>query len=223
MWPFSNKGDLPSNGAKLSALVRGITDAVQSASDIAGQQHFDLFRNYFDLEDGKLVPRVVRMELADGSVMDVPVLLLVNPSSYQLKKLEIEMNVRLKPAEVKRAIEHGTAGAEALRESYRVEMGHKNAKDGCNLKLVFEAEDELPEALSQLMERLSNGYIMPTKADEAKDRPTWMPPGMGSDSGKCTRRHTQRAIEPDEPETDEHDPSDWQPVDGGDDIFPRGE
>jgi len=201
--------------AKLSALVRGVMAAVQSASDIAGQQHFDLFANFFDRgEDGKLVPRVVRIELADGSTMDVPVICLVNPTSFMMKRLQVGMTVRLKPQEVKDAVQHGVAKAGASRQSYAVEMGHNKAKDGVRLVMHFEATDDAPESLNRLMEELQNGYQVVTPKGSAPERPMWLPPDAtkGEETGQVTRRidRGNRDVALDDGEIAE--PHDW---DGG--------
>jgi len=161
--------------AKLSALVRGIMSAVQSASDIAGQQHLDLLTNFFQpAEDGKLVPRVVRITLPNGQSMDVPLICLVNPSSYYLSEMSVELAVKLAPGELKAAVEKGVEAAGGTRQSYHVEMVNKEAKDAVKVSMKFEAEDNEPEALSRLLEQLTNGYAVPTKTPDGT-LPLWTP------------------------------------------------
>lgn len=157
--------------AKLSALVRGIMDSVQSASELAGQQHFEAFRNYFIVSpEGTLQPRYLRIGLADGSVLDVPAFTIVNPSSYVLKRLDVRMAVVLEPHEIKAAVAHGVAQSAGSRCSYAVRLGHEGAKGAVKLRLTFEAEDNAPEALNRIIEELGRS-ITPTKAP--LERPLW--------------------------------------------------
>lgn len=210
-WPWGRKArerKIVKEQAKLSGLIRGIMSAVQSASDIAGQQHFDLLGNYFVHDkDGQIQPKCIRVEMADGRTMDVPLICLMNPASYHLAELDIEMAIRLKHGEVKRAIEKGVDKAVAHRQSYHVEMGHANAKDAVKLKIKFKADDQMPEGFNRLIEELQNTYVTPApKGQEATDRALWMPSESGSGTGK-TVRLDQGALEPNPP-TEEHEPLD---------------
>jgi hypothetical protein len=161
--------------AKLSALVRGIMSAVQSASDIAGQQHLDLLTNFFHCaDDGSVVPRVVRIALPQGQSMDVPLICLVNPSSYYLSEMSVELAIKLSPGELKAAVEKGVETAGGSRQSYHVEMTNKEAKDAVKVSMKFEAEDTEPEALTRLLESLTNGYAVPTRSPDSR-LPLWSP------------------------------------------------
>lgn len=196
MWFWKSKEKkMAEQQAKLSGLVRGIMSAVQSASDIAGQQHFDLFSNYFYEEDGKLVPKVVRIALVDGKMIDVPLICLINPASYHLSKMEIEMSVRLRPGEIKSAVEKGVDNPGAQRQSYHVEMGHAKSKDAVKILMTFTSDDSEPEALSRILEELQNGYIVASK--NLPDRPVWMPDGG---TGKIVNK--SKALEPNDKKED---------------------
>lgn len=174
--------------AKLSALVRGIMSAVQSASDIAGQQHFDLIANYFDCDEtsGRLIPKVIRLSLPNGQTMDVPLICLINPASYHLSEMTVDMSLRLSPGEVKAAIEKGVDEAGASRQSYHVEMSHQGDKGAVKISMKFSADESEPEALSRLIEQLTNTYTTPTKTPD-ESLPVWFP-SKGSPTGKMIRQ-----------------------------------
>ena len=158
-WPWGKESKKVQQN-KLSGLVRGLMHAVQRASDMAGQQHFDLLDNYFDkAEDGTLIPRVVRVQTAPGKVMEVPTIALLNPGSFTMASLEVEMHVKLVANEVKDAVAHGVEQARGQRVSYGVEMGHKQSKDAVNLRVTFKADDHIPEAFTRLVEELQNGIM----------------------------------------------------------------
>lgn len=161
--------------AKLSGLVRGIMSAVQSASDIAGQQHFDLISNYFDeSNDGTLIPKIIRIKLDDNKSLDVPLICMVNPSSYQMSKMQIDMYVKLKPGEAKAAIEKGVDEGRASRNSCLVEFGHSNSKNSVKLKMCFKCNKSEPESIARMIEELQNNYVTPTSNPD-KNLPIWTP------------------------------------------------
>ena len=138
--------------AKLSALIRGMMGAVQSASDMAGQQHYNLIKNFFEEnDDGSLSPRVVRMKLADDSLMDVPLVCLTNPSSYHLKSLEIDMAITLKSGAIKDGVRHGVSESRAKAQDYHVEVGRGGDNNAVKVKILFSADENMPEAVALMM------------------------------------------------------------------------
>lgn len=175
---------------KLSGLVRGIMSAVQSASDIAGQQHFDLISNYFDVEeDGTLIPKIIRIKLNDDKYLDVPLICMVNPSSYKMSKMQVSMFVKLKPGEAKAAIEKGVDESKASRNSCLVEFGHSNSKNAVKIKMCFLSNESEPESIARMIEELQNNYEVPVSSPN-KNLPIWTP-SKCHEHGKILRNKTK--------------------------------
>jgi hypothetical protein len=166
MWPFKKKNNMEKQ--KLSWLIRGIMSAVQSASDIAGQQHLDLIKNYFQInDDGTITPKVINININDKQKMKVPLICMINPSSYKMSSMELEMHARFTNAEIKSASDH--IKNECLKSSCMVELGRSKNKNSINIKMKFEAEDDHPEALSRIVEELQNKIL----SDNNDEYPKW--------------------------------------------------
>lgn len=144
---------------KLSSLTRGLLDAVQDASAVAGQQHFHILRTFFYQEGDRMIPRTVRIQVDDGRVMDVPMICLVNPASYRLEHLKIEMSALMSEDQVKQAVSEGKS--EARRGSYAVSVCPKGRRksgrssDLIDIEILFKAEDS-PEGVGRVLEELTN-------------------------------------------------------------------
>lgn len=159
--------------ARLSALFRGIMDAVQATTASAGQQYLHAFEHYFHVEGDRMVPNCVRVELTPGVVVDIPVITLLRLPSYQLEELEVDLSLRLRKEEVKSAVRSEIRSNTAKKVSYSVEVCPRSSPDGrtndqVHLKMKFKATDT-PESIERLIEKL-NGTIQETPSDQAIER-----------------------------------------------------
>jgi len=174
MW-FSRKSSRSTEKAKFSALLTGVMSAVQKASSTAGQQNLYILDQYFKKDaDGKLQPLYVRIEVAPGKVMDVPLITLMNPASYKLDELEMQLSIRLSLDSIKKATHDQLTNSSIRRASYSVEMcprdsgGKRRPSDLVDVKVKFKASDP-SEGLMRILEDLSNS-ITTVSEGQAPDR-----------------------------------------------------
>ena len=172
MWPFSwfkkrrqkKREELQvTERSKLSALLTGVMSAVQKAACTAGQQNLHVLDHYFseDEETGKLTPLYTRIQIAPGRVMDIPLITLLEPSGYGLEELEMDLSVRLKLDEVKKAIHRTAKKNNVQKGSYSVELcprgqtATRRPSDVVDVKVRFKSRDA-SEGLSRIIEDLNN-------------------------------------------------------------------
>lgn len=157
------------NRHKLSHLTRGIQDAVQDAQAVAGQQLIHVLKSFFDPDGEQWVPKVVRLEVAPGQQMDVPLISLVTPRAYFLDEMTVDMAIRLLPDEVKRAVVEGNSRAERGSYSFDMLPSGKQGDSSCVRLTMKFGSQEPPEGIMRLIEDLTN-TITPFKTGEGPER-----------------------------------------------------
>lgn len=162
----------------LSDIIRGIQNAASSTNAMLIQQFIHLMDHFFDTDkDGKKIARTVTLQSSTmpGYSHEIPLLALIRPSSLILKKLVVDMSVRITEAEVKEE-SNGLHNAKPTRSSFQVEIGPRpsggivdkllrkagRSSDVTDIRMVFESS-EAPEAVSRLIDDYANS-IQPKKS-----------------------------------------------------------
>jgi len=152
---------MDSQRAKLSALIRGLQDAVQDSTAVAGQHYMHVMHHFFHRDGNKTVPNCVRIEVSPGHVMDLPLISLVRLPTYQLEEIDIDLSLKIVESEVKKAVMDLADEDSPKRASYSVEMSPKGGNgsrrsDHVNIKLKFKAH-EPAEGYSRVLDSILNG------------------------------------------------------------------
>lgn len=152
---FWNKDDKSSQ--TLSDLIRGLQHSVNSAMEMIETRNIELLGRYFT-EDG--VPLKKRIWVDDKTAVDVPLISIVNPSTVNIKEVEMDFHVKVLDVDLKKKAAQGgfNTGDKAVefdnrlkRSKLEVSFDGKNAHSSMHVKIKFEATP-IPEGLSRIVD-----------------------------------------------------------------------
>lgn len=167
MWSFGlKKKQRNQENTSLTDIVRGIQWAVNSAIQSTENQYIATLQKFFEKqEDGSFKAVEVDIGIDDNHFMRVPLISLVNPNGLILKKMGVEMVVKIDRTQVKNIYKEDTdEESDVTRSSFNVSFSSKNkagSGDVIKLNMEFEAT-ESPEGVSRILEQLTNN-IQPHK------------------------------------------------------------
>jgi hypothetical protein len=166
-WNRKKKDQPPETAQSLSDIARGMQHTVNSTQELTEHHFQDIIARYFTEEGTAIAKRFI---LPDGSVMDVPLISLVPPSSLQLSEMTIEMSVRIDRSEVRSAHEEKPDLTRTRFEcSFSSRKGDSNQDQSLiDITMKFVAGDP-PEGVAKLMEHYTNTST--PKAPEKKAPP----------------------------------------------------
>ncbi len=152
---FWNKDN---NGSQtLSDLIRGLQHSVNSAMEMIETRNIELLGRYFT-KDG--VPLKKRIWVDDKTAVDVPLISIVNPSTVNIKEVEMDFHVNILDVDLKKKAAQGgfnTGEKEVAfdnrikRSKLEVSFDGKNDNTSMHVKIKFEAAP-IPEGLSRIVD-----------------------------------------------------------------------
>lgn len=152
---FWNKDNQSSQ--TLSDLIRGLQHSVNAAMEMIETRNIELLGRYFT-EDG--VPLKKRIKIDDRTVVDVPLISIVNPSTVNIKEVEMDFNVNVLDVDLKKKVAQegfNTGGKEVSfdnrlkRSKLEVSFDGRNDNSSMHVKIKFEATP-IPEGLSRVVD-----------------------------------------------------------------------
>jgi hypothetical protein len=148
----------------LASLIRGLQHSVNSAMDMLESRNVELLSRFFN-EEGKPITR--RLHVDDKTVIDIPVISIINPQALSIKEVEMEFAVQVNSAPVKKrqnqkgfVIGDKPEELETLLERSSLEVSFSGAKDQTtvNVKVKFESSP-IPEGMSRIVEEYDKKII----------------------------------------------------------------
>ena len=141
----------------LSDLIRGLQHSVNAAMEMIETRNIELLGRYFT-EEG--VPLKKRIWVDDKTAVDVPLISIVNPSTVNIKEVEMDFHVNVLDVDLKKKIAQGgfnTGDKEVAfdnnlkRSKLEVSFDGKNDQSSMHVKIKFEATP-IPEGLSRIVD-----------------------------------------------------------------------
>ncbi|MDR2937480.1 MAG: DUF2589 domain-containing protein [Prevotellaceae bacterium] len=138
-------------------LVRGLQHSVNAAMEMLEARNIELLGRYFD-EEGNATTR--RLLIDKETAIDIPIISIVNPSAMNIKEVEMQFDVQIDSAELKRkAAQDGFKRGDMQsvfdtgvnRSSLEVSFGAKKDHSTMNVKIKFESTP-IPEGLSRTID-----------------------------------------------------------------------
>ena len=152
---FWNKDNQSSQ--TLSDLIRGLQHSVNAAMEMIETRNIELLCRYFT-EEG--VPLKKRIMVDDKTAVDVPLISIVNPSTVNIKEVEMDFHVNVLDVDLKKKVAQGgfNTGDKTVefdnrlkRSKLEVSFDGKNDHSSMHVKIKFEATP-IPEGLSRIVD-----------------------------------------------------------------------
>ncbi len=141
----------------LSDLIRGLQHSVNAAMEMIETRNVELLGRYFT-EDG--VPLKRRIMVDEKTAVDVPLISIVNPSTVNIKEVEMEFNVNVVDVDLRQKEAQGgfLTGEKDVdfdnrlrRSKLEVSFDGKNNQSKMHVKIKFESTP-IPEGLSRVVD-----------------------------------------------------------------------
>lgn len=148
-----------------SDLVRGLQHSISAAMEMIEARNIELLSRYFSKENGDPVKQ--RLRIDEDTVLDVPLISIVNPSTLNVREVELDFSVRINQMELKQKQadanlinnDGGKLYAERIeRSSINVSFGHGKDDSAMNVKIRFKAVP-IPEGLSRIISEYDKTII----------------------------------------------------------------
>ena len=141
----------------LSDLIRGLQHSVNAAMEMIETRNIELLGRYFD-ENG--VPVKKRIWVDDITAIDVPLISIVNPSTVNIKEVEMDFHVNILDVDLKtKAAQKGFNSGDKdvdfdnrlKRSKLEVSFDGRNDNSSMHVKIKFEATP-IPEGVSRIVD-----------------------------------------------------------------------
>lgn len=149
----------------LSDLIRGLQHSVNTAMEMIETRNVELLGRYFT-EGGEPLTR--RLNINDKTAVDVPLISIVNPSTVNIKEVEMDFSVQIVSSSLRRKRPQG--GFQAGEKSANFDNGLKRSnleisfdgrKDASRMQVRIKFETKpVPEGLSRIVDEYDK-TIMP--------------------------------------------------------------
>lgn len=144
----------------LSDVVRGMAHAAAAADEIIDQQFIKQLDNFFDVdkETGKLVAKMVQIELGPDRIIEVPLITMVDPALLTLDEVTINMVVKLTQCKVAKRLHLVDRDMEVTRSSFGVTMtsaAPDSRSDGLRVSLKFKRIAP-PEGATRIIDEMAS-------------------------------------------------------------------
>lgn len=152
---FWNKDNQSSQ--TLSDLIRGLQHSVNAAMEMIETRNIELLGRYFT-EDG--IPVKKRIWVDDKTAIDVPLISIVNPSTVNIKEVEMDFHVNVLDVDLKtKAAQKGfNSGDQKVdfnnnlkRSKLDISFDGKNDNSSMHVKIKFETTP-IPEGVSRIVD-----------------------------------------------------------------------
>lgn len=167
---WNNEKNVPQT---LSDLVRGLQHSVNTAMEMVETRNIELLGRYFS-PDGK--PIAKRLNINDQTAVDVPLISIVNPSTINVKEVEMDFSVQIVSSELRRKQSQGGFQAgntnthfnNRLRRS-NLEISFDGSKDTSRMevRIKFEAKP-IPEGLARIIDEYDKTIMPFTVNDDSE-------------------------------------------------------
>lgn len=156
----------------LSELVRGLQHSVNTAMEMIETRNVELLGRYFT-PDGTPLSR--RLNVNSYTAVDVPIISIVNPSTINVKEVEMDFSVQIVSSELrkKEAQDGFRTGDEEVQFNNGLKRsnlgisfdGNKDNASRMQVKIKFESKP-IPEGLARIIDEY-NKTIMPFNIQDA--------------------------------------------------------
>ncbi|EPE3184022.1 DUF2589 domain-containing protein [Cronobacter sakazakii] len=155
----------------LADITRGMQHAATSANQLIAHQYMQALDPFFEhSDDGRLVPKVIEMQLDDNHHFKLPLVALSTPRGLMLEKMKVYLTVRTD------AVEQQSAPAGVSDDAvgrFHVSMSpqsrDKNGRDSDHVDIEMQFTVlEPPESVMRLIEEYTN-QVLPKPTDRSND------------------------------------------------------
>ncbi|EOI5819242.1 DUF2589 domain-containing protein [Cronobacter malonaticus] len=155
----------------LADITRGMQHAATSANQLIAHQYMQALDPFFEhSDDGRLVPKVIEMQLDDNHHFKLPLVALSTPRGLMLEKMKVFLTVRTD------AVEQQSAAAGVSDEAvgrFHVSMSPQsrdnNGRDSDHVDIEMQFTVlEPPESVMRLIEEYTN-QVLPKPTDRSND------------------------------------------------------
>lgn len=149
----------------LSDLIRGLQHSVNAAMEMVETRNIELLGRYFT-SSGE--PLTKRLSIDEHTAIEVPLISIVNPSTINIKEVEMDFSVQITASEMRRKQPQGgfQVGDESAsfdnrlrRSSLEISFDGKKDLSRMQVHIKFEARP-IPEGLSRTIDEYDK-TIMP--------------------------------------------------------------
>lgn len=153
------------NGTQtLADLIRGLQHSVNAAMEMVETRNVELLGRYFS-PDGE--PLTKRLSIDDQTAVEVPLISIVNPSTINIKEVEMDFSVQINSADLRckqpqRGFQAGDAAADfdnrLKRSSLEISFDGKKDLSRMQVHIKFEAKP-IPEGLSRVIDEYDKTIV----------------------------------------------------------------
>lgn len=90
-----NKQSITPKPQFLDAILRGLNDAANSASDMCVKHYQRLIEQYFDKVDDKYEAKTVKLKLDEEHTIDLPLISITDAKGLYLDELEVDFSINI--------------------------------------------------------------------------------------------------------------------------------
>lgn len=157
----------------LSDLIRGLQHSVNTAMEMIETRNVELLGRYFS---GKGDPITKRLNINEQTAIDVPLISIVNPSTINVKEVEMDFSVQIVSSELRRkepqegfqAGENSAHFDNRLKRS-NLEISFDGKKDTSRMQVHIKFESKpIPEGLSRIIDEYDK-TITPFALQDSND------------------------------------------------------
>lgn len=162
------------NGAQTFAdLIRGLQHSVNAAMEMIETRNIELLGRYFTPEGE---PLVKRLSVDDTTVVDIPIISIVNPATVNIKEVEMDFSVQINSSELRcKEPQPGfLAGGDSAhfnnglkRSSLEITFDGKKDASRMQVHIKFESKP-LPEGFSRIIDEYDKTIMPFEKSVEGK-------------------------------------------------------
>lgn len=157
----------------LSDLIRGLQHSVNTAMEMIETRNVELLGRYFS-EKGE--PITKRLNINEQTAIDVPLISIVNPSSINIKEVDMDFSVQIVSSELRRkqpqlGFQAGDDSADFNNRLKRsnLEISFDGKKDSSRMQVHIKFESKpIPEGLSRIIDEYDK-TITPFALQDSND------------------------------------------------------
>ncbi|WP_346693098.1 DUF2589 domain-containing protein [uncultured Alistipes sp.] len=155
----------------LSDLIRGLQHSVNAAMEMVETRNVELLGRYFSPEGD---PLTKRLNIDSQTAVDVPLISIVNPSTVNIKEVEMEFSVQINSSDLRckqpqKGFQAGDQQAvfdnRLKRSSLEISFDGQKDLSRMQVRIKFEAKP-IPEGLSRTIDEYDKTIMPFTRVGE---------------------------------------------------------
>lgn len=155
----------------LSDLIRGLQHSVNAAMEMVETRNVELLGRYFSPEGD---PLTKRLNIDSQTAVDVPLISIVNPSTVNIKEVEMEFSVQINSSDLRckqpqKGFQAGDQQAafdnKLKRSSLEISFDGQKDLSRMQVRIKFEAKP-IPEGLSRTIDEYDKTIMPFTRVGE---------------------------------------------------------